>query len=245
MPNERIWPDPARTEGVWDDPAEPGPPGRVDGVRPERDRPPEPGRAAAVDDLLRLGADFAPSLAAEGADRVLGPFADDAPRELRRHAVALAAFLVPEDADRSPVERAIHELPGDVAQGLRCARWAPLAPWRLHPAGPGRVTLEPLLPMGTGVPPAPLDWPGVPAVDGADGEVVFARVAPAHGGWGLVAGIAAPPPPPGWLLREARALPAGRPPTTEGTLRARGHVLLRRWLEHRWATTTTTRMPTR
>ncbi len=245
MSAPRTWPDAVRVLGCWDDPPVDAPPAGP-WLRPERERAPLGPSLPTVDDLVRLGCDHAPSLAAEGADRVLGPFALDAPREALREAVALAAFLVPEDDDTSPVDRALRDVrERAVADGLRAARWAPLAPWRVRVAGDA-ATVAPLLPMGTGAPDGPVAWRPLPAPCGeAAPDLVFARLARGPDGWRLLAGLAIPEPPPGLLERLAAALPPGRPPTTEGTLRAAGHTLLRRLLEHHWATKTTIRTPTR
>lgn len=250
----RVWPDPDLRDEPWGDGgdggagdagAAPGPaPGPTpEWLRPERDRPPPGGLLPSVADLVRIGTDHAPSLVAEGPDRVLGPWAIDAPREVLLVATALAAFLVPEDDDTTPVDRVLRELSGPAAAGLRAARWAPLAPWAVEPCGDGRVLVTPLLPMGSGAPAGPVAWGPVPAVAGG-GDLVFARIAPALEGWALVAGLALPAPPAGTLSSAARRLTAGRPPTTEGTLRARGHALLRGLLEREWATTRTIRTPT-
>lgn len=251
----RVWPDPDLRDEPWGDGGAGDPvaapdttPGATPGTlpewfRPERDRPPPGGRLPSVADLVRIGTDHAPSLVAEGPDRVLGPWAIDAPRDVLLVATALAAFLVPEDDDTTPVDRVLRESSGPAAAGLRAARWAPLAPWTVEPCGDGRVVVTPLLPMGAGAPAGPVAWGPVPAVAGG-GALVFARIAPAPEGWALVAGLALPAPPAGTLSSVARRLPAGRPPTTEGTLRARGHALLRGLLEREWATTRTIRTPT-
>lgn len=242
----RTWPDPGRTVDCWADPPDhdPSPPGRW--LRPERERAPIGPLLPSVDDLLRLGCDHAPSLAAEGADRVLGPYALEAPLAARREAVALAAFLLPDDDDATPIDRWLRETRDrDRADGVRAARWAPLAPFRAALEAPGVARLAPLLPMGTGAPDGPVAWRPLPDPTGdAAGDLIFARVARDPHGWRVVAGVSVPEGPPGLLARLADALPPGRPPTTEGTLRRAGHVLLRRWLEHHWATKTTIPTPT-
>jgi uncharacterized protein YbdZ (MbtH family) len=242
MSHPRVWPDPARTVGVWDDPLVDGP--RPPALRPERERAPIAARLPTVDDLLRIGLDHAPSLAAEGADRVLGPYALDAPREALREAVALAAFVVPEDDDTSPVDRVLRDLRGPAAEGLRATRWAPLAPWRVRVTG-GTAEVTPLLLMGNGAPDGPVAWRALPpCVEDASQDLVFARIANTPGGWRLVAGVAVPAAAAAHVAEAWSDLPEGRPPTTEGTLRSAGHTLLRRTLELHWATTTT-RTPTR
>jgi hypothetical protein len=89
----RVWPDPDLRDEPWGDGgdggdggagdagAAPGPaPGPTpEWLRPERDRPPPGGLLPSVADLVRIGTDHAPSLVAEGPDRVLGPWAIDAP----------------------------------------------------------------------------------------------------------------------------------------------------------------------
>jgi hypothetical protein len=199
----------------------------------------------SVDDLVRIGLDHAPSLAAEGVDRVLGPYALEASWDLRREAVALAAFLIPEDDDTTPIDRVLRDLRGGPAQGIRAARWAPLAPFTVEAPDQKTTLVSPLLPMGTGAPDTPVAWRPLPGVvPEATGHTVFARIGLTHSGWCVIAGFAVPPVMADTLAALYLTLPMGRPPSTEGTLRTAGTNLARRHLEQLWANTTT-RTPTR
>ncbi|MCA9493339.1 MAG: hypothetical protein KC621_25585, partial [Myxococcales bacterium] len=105
-------------------------------------------------ELVRVATDHDPCVVAEGGDRVLGPFAGDGDPQAMRAAVALAAFLVGEDADVSPVDRWLRETSGEAErkQGFRAARAAPLLPYRVAPLAEGRARLSPLLPQGASAP---------------------------------------------------------------------------------------------
>ncbi|MCB9686107.1 MAG: hypothetical protein H6735_13790 [Alphaproteobacteria bacterium] len=187
-------------------------------------------------DLVRVAADHDPCVVAEGGDRVLGPFAQDAEPAAMRAAVALAAFLVGEDADVSPVDRWLRETAGELEHklGFRAARAAPLLPYAVTVTGADQVSLRPLLSQGASAPTGPVPWRSLPAPAGGDGSVVFARVARTSSGFRPVTGITVP----GWPAEAERWASwlafALRRPTVEDLGRSLGHVLLRRVLECGW-----------
>lgn len=187
-------------------------------------------------DLVRVATDHDPCAVAEGGDRVLGPFAEEAELGAMRAAVALAAFLVGEDADVSPVDRWLRETTAEQERkaGFRAARAAPLLPYAVTPVADGAVTLRPLLPQGPSAPVGRVAWRALPSPAGGDGTVVFARVARSSRGFCLVTGIGVP----GWPAEAERWATwlafALRRPTVEDLGRDLGHVLLRRVLECWW-----------
>lgn len=209
--------------------------GRTGEPRPDPAPLPLGDRLPSEVDLVRIATDHDPCVVAEGGDRVLGPFADEGDPATMRVAVALAAFLVGEDADVSPVDRWLRETEGEleVKAGLRAARGAPLLPYAVERAG-DRVRLRPLLPQGGSAPQGDLPWRPLPAPAGGEGDLVFARIARTSAGFRLVTGLVVPAWPAeaqrwvGWL---AFAL---RRPSVEDLGRELGHVLLRRVLECGW-----------
>ncbi|MBX2801328.1 MAG: hypothetical protein KTR31_26860 [Myxococcales bacterium] len=228
---------------------------RLDRPLGRRHRPlPRAEFLATEAELVQLAADADPAVGSSGPDLVLGPMADlVTSRRVLEVAVALAAFFRGDAAVGTPQRRwhRIHPAPSvPVRASVTAIAQAPLAPWRVMrwPASDEvlpSIEVQDVLGLSeVVVPDGPVSLRAVAAPFGSVGprDLLVARIARGPNGWEATCPLAIPGPVPEavprwiqWLCWEDRLERRG-PTSLSGLLSRWGHVLVRRWVEQRWAT---------